>query len=393
MNVRLLRSEELPRTEELFALAFEIAMERKPDAQPDEALHWAAFDDDGEMMSTLTVTDFTVQFDSNACRMGGIGGVATLPQYRRRGGIRGCFTAFLPELFKRGYDFSYLYPFSSRFYRQFGYENCVQKQHVTVDLSLLRREEIGGSYRLAETNRDLSADVRAVDAVWESSCNMMVHHDDEFYSWVRKQDPAVKQEFCFVWYRPDGTPGAYTVYRKENQSDGRNLVCSKFRYLDRAGFRALLNLFQSLAADHRYVKFLLPEKAALRHLFPEWSLGAVSWQIRPAGMVRVIRAQDVLQKAQYIGSGAVALELHDAMIPQNNGCFTVCFADGKALYVEKTEAEPDVKMDITAFSALISGTCDFRDAAEWMDGITLLNPAAPLDRVFYRKNLFLEDYF
>lgn len=393
MDARLITPAEWMRTEELFALAFEMGMERKPDTKPDEALHWAAFDTDGEMMSTLTVSDFTVQFDGNACRMGGIGGVATLPQYRRKGGIRGCFNAFLPELFNRGYDFSYLYPFSTCFYRQFGYENCVQKQSVVVDLRLLKAEKTSGSWRLAEPGRDLREAIRAVDQVWEDTYNMSVRHKPEFYNWVTKLDPAVKQEFCFVWFREDGTPGAYTVYRKEDQHDGRNLVCSKFRFLDRQGYRALLSLFKSLAADHRYVKFCLPDDASLRYLMPEWSLGAASWSIIPSGMVRVVRAAEVLKKAKYRGSGSITIEICDPQVPENNGTFAVVFAAGKAMMVEKVVNAPDVHLTIPAFSALITGTCNWDAATQWMDGIEICNPGAPFDGIFYRKQLFLADYF
>lgn len=393
MNVRLTKPEEQLRTQELFALAFGIPMERGEEPEPDEALHWAAFDEDGEMMSTLTVPDFTIGFDGQLCRMGGIGGVATLPQYRRRGGIRGCFEALLPELYRREYDFSYLYPFSTCFYRQFGYENCIQKQSVQVDLSLLKRTEVSGFYRLAEPGRDLREDVRAVDRVWERTYNLAVQHNDAFYDWVLKLDPAVKQQFCYVWYRADGTPGAYAVYRMQEQSGDRNLVCSRFHFLDREGFRALLNLFRGFAADYRYVKFEIPDRAELRFLMPEWSLGAASWKIVPAGMVRVIRVAGVLEKACYAGSGRAVLEVSDPQIAENNGCFAVTFADGRAVRVEKCAEKPDAILTIPAFSSLIAGTCDFSEAAQWMDGLTVRNPAAPLERIFYRKHLFIDDYF
>lgn len=393
MEVRLIRPEEFTRTEELFSLAFEIPMERKPEAEPDEALHWAAFDDDGEMMSTLTVSDFTVQFDSHGCKMGGIGGVATLPQYRRRGGIRACFAAFLPELYRRGYDFSYLYPFSTCFYRQFGYENCVAKQNVRVDLSLLKPRSVSGSYRLAEPGRDLRSFVWAIDQAWEARYNMAVRHEEAFYDHLLKLDPAVKLEFCYVWFRSDGTPGAYTVYRRADEADGRNLRCSKFVFSDAEGFHALLQLFRAQASNHRYVKFPMPDDGSLRYLLPEWSLGAASWETAPAGMVRVIRAREVLKKAAARGSGAVTVQLEDPWILDNNGCFRICFKDGKTLSAEKTEASPDVKLTIPAFSALIAGTCDFADARKWMDGIEVLHENPALEQLFYRKSLFISDYF
>ena len=125
MIVRKTGPEEARRVNELFALAFETAAEKGPaDPENDRICHWAAFTEGGEMMSTLSVTDFEVNFDGQRCKMGGVGGVATPPQFRRRGGIRACFTRALPELYRAGYDFSYLFPFSTAYYRQFGYESC-----------------------------------------------------------------------------------------------------------------------------------------------------------------------------------------------------------------------------------------------------------------------------
>ena len=57
MEVRLTKPEELDRVRELFALAFRIPMKRDAEQEPDEALHWAAFDGDGQMMSAITVLD------------------------------------------------------------------------------------------------------------------------------------------------------------------------------------------------------------------------------------------------------------------------------------------------------------------------------------------------
>lgn len=393
MNVRMIQPEEWLRTEELFALAFEIPMKRQENAEPDQALHWAAFDADGEMMSTLTVSDFDIAFDGHTCRMGGIGGVATLPQYRRRGGIRGCFEAFLPELYRREYDFSYLYPFSTCFYRQFGYENCVQKQQICIDLRLLKAEIPGGTYRLSEPKRDLTSAVKIVDSTWEEAYNFAVRHDDKYYAWVRRLDPAAGHEFCYVWFRENGEPGAYVTYRSEKQPDGWNLICSRFRFLDREGYRALLALLKTMASDHPFAKFQLPDSTAMRYLMPEWSLGAASWSIVPAGMVRVIRVQEVLRKAAYHGSGRAVVQVCDPQIKENNHSYMVRFENGKAVSVEITLDEADVRCTIPAFSALISGTCDLADAVQWMDGVELLRDNPALYRIFYRKPMFLTDYF
>ena len=392
--IRKLTPEDFPRTDELFAIAFEQSMERRPADPGDTDTRWAAFDDaTGKMMSMLVVNDYQVHFDGSACKMAGIGGVATLPQYRRRGGIRGCFEAMLPDLYANGYDFSYLYPFSTAYYRKFGYECCVQKYQASVDLALLRPENTAGTLHLVESGDPMTEDVRAVDSLWENRYNMMVRHSPEDYRWLEKLDPAVKQEFAYVYRAADGTPKAYTVFTAPNQPDGRNLICSKLFFTDREGFQGLMGLFKSMASDHRFVKFTLPASVGMQYLFPERSLGAVTWSIHTAGMVRVVNVKSVLEKACYSGAGTARLQILDPQIPENNQTFEASFTGGKAESVEPTHLPPTVTLTIPAFSALISGVCDFAEASDWMPGITVHQDAAALPNIFCRKPLLIADYF
>ena len=207
MIVRKTGPEEARRVNELFALAFETAAEKGPaDPENDRICHWAAFTEGGEMMSTLSVTDFEVNFDGQRCKMGGVGGVATPPQFRRRGGIRACFTLALPELYRAGYDFSYLFPFSTAYYRKFGYESCVQRLACTLDLSLVPSAPEEGSFRLAEPGGALKDSIRAVDRVWEQRYNMAVRHGEADYAWVDEADPYRTAEYTWLWFDGAGTP-------------------------------------------------------------------------------------------------------------------------------------------------------------------------------------------
>ena len=380
---------------ELFAIAFEQSMENGP-AIPDNdrTHHWAAFHEENqEMMSTFTVSDYLIRFDGNSCKMGGIGGVATLPQYRRKGCIRGCFETALPEMYASGYDFSYLYPFSTSYYRKFGYECCVQKYHVTVHLGLLNPAAAGGILRLAEPRNTLLDAIRTIDSFWESTFNMMVLHQVEDYAWVQKANPAVRQEFTYVYFGADGTPKSYTTFRKADQSDGRNLICSRFCFVDKEGFAGLMQLFKSLSSDHMFVKFTVPAIPAMQYLMPEWSMGAAQWSVQPAGMVRIINAKSALEKARYIGSGSITLKIQDSQIQENNRTYAVVFSEGRAVSVTQTPGEPDAILSIPAFSALLAGVCDFADASQWFSGLEVRDPNACLGQIFYRKPLMIADYF
>lgn len=388
MEIRLIRPEEYARAEELFALAFSIPLKREEGSEPDRWLHWAAFGDDGEMMSTITVPAYRMWFDGQSVLMGGIGGVSTLPQHRRQGGIRGCFRALLPELYRRGYDFSYLYPFSTAFYRKFGYECCVRKQLVTLDLRSAGLGELTGTYRLAEPGRDLSADVCAVDDSWHRAYNMSVLHTREDYSWVAKLDPAAGDPYLYVWY-DGGVPSAYVRFRPE----GDTLRCDRFHFTSPRGFRALLGLLKTMSSDCHQAQLPLPESKALGYLLPEWSLGAVRWQLHCGGMVRVIRVRETLKKAKCLGSGQVTLKISDPQIPENNATLRVTFCSGAVTEVSDTGDAPDAAMPITAFSALLCGVCTFDEAAQWMPGVEVRTPNPDLNRLFYKKPMFIEEAF
>lgn len=395
MIIRRTRPEEAHRVNQLFAIAFEQPLTNSPAGPENEkAAHWAAFSDSGDMMSTLTVSDFQIQFDGHACAMAGIGGVATLPQYRRMGGIRECFRAALPELYARGYDFSYLYPFSTAYYRKFGYESCVQKYGWSVNLSLLPSLQAGGSFVLAEKNCPMTAEIQFLDQLWESRFNMMVLHGPEAYRWTEEVDPAAKQEFTYVCFDSENRPNAYTTFHLANEPDGRNLVCSRFCFAYKTGFYSLMGLFKSLSTDHACVKFQTPAIPALQYLLPEWSLGAVKWELlHNAGMVRVVNVRRVLEKARYLGSGGIRLQINDPQIPENNGCFHVVFAGGKAISVEANAADADAVLTISTFSALIAGVCGWEDARLTFSGLEVKQENPCLPQIFYRKPMMITDYF
>jgi len=85
-------------------------------------------------------------------------------------------------------------------------------------------------------------------------------------------------------------------------------------------------------------------------------------------------------------------QIRDPQIPENAGCYRVAFADGKAESVASGQASPDAVMDISTFSALICGVCDWEDAKLTFRGLEVFREA-PFSQVFYRKPLMICDFF
>lgn len=404
MIIRRIRADELKRSQELSALAFEYPMERaelSPQAYIDsvrenprsrEDAHWdsrwAAFlDDDATMTATFAVIPWTGSFDGHEVAMGGIGGVASLPQYRRGGAIRGCFEAALPDMYARGTVLSYLYPFSNAFYRRFGYELACDAVRWRLRLEGMPRPEVPGNWKLCEPGCDLTSDIRAVDGPRQRRYNCMVVAGDTEYLWTG-ENPFVKREYTYVYYDGEGRPRAYMTLQSQ---PSREINCKRFVFNDRQGFMGLLALLVRFSADHSHALMELPMDADLQGLLPEYSLGNVERAVLQKGMVRVVNVERALSLARCRGEGRLRVAVSDGQIPENDGTFEVDFAPGRENAVARTEAAPDVEMTIQDFSRLLVG-CAEPDPA-WLPNVRLNCPPEDARRVFYKKPAFITQYF
>lgn len=402
MIVRKITAGERRRAEELFSIAFETPWQEE--AYPTEK--YAAFLDDNETMtSCLSILPFSVCFDGQTVKMAGIGGVSSLPQYRRTGGIRGCFEKLLPDLYRQGYMLSMLYPFSTSYYRKFGYEVWARGARYELDLSYIPVFSGGGRAVLADSsNREkCREEIRLLTKEWEGRYNGMVELTDARYAFISEADPCRRrgpgcgseQEFVYLCYDSQDIPAGYMAYRREKEGREQRLVCSRFVFRDREGIQGLLTLAKSMQADHRSIVFTLPASLCIDPLLDEWSLGALERREASLGMARFLNVEAALKAARYRGSGRLSLEISDGQIPENNGVFTVCFEDGKAVSVGRGTGEKALLyMEISEFSRFLMGAAEVSGLAysRRVQGYSQENLDL-LEQIFYKKPCFLTEYF
>lgn len=408
MIVRKIKPEELKRTAELFSIAFEFDMDntKSPDQFYQEVSQhpqsredyywqerWAAFEDDNKtMMSFFVAKPFPLHFDGHSCKMIGIGGVSTLPQYRRRGGIRACFEAALPGMYTNDVVFSYLYPFSTAYYRKFGYEMCVEKMSYQMKLSAIPPFMVEGSCQLVEQDHPMLEDIKQIYRDWQNRYNMMIVNEDYEYDWVLKSNPPKDQNFTYVYKSKEGEPKGYLTFVKEDTPKGRNMFCKRFIFTDAEGLKGLMNLLLSCAADHEYVTFHLPKDQYIIPIFPEWSLGAAKCEKIFAGMVRVVNVQKALWMARYRGDGSLVIKVADPYISQNTGSFYVRFEGGTAVEVKATDLQTDIELGINDFSRLIVGAIDM-NSLPFLDKVKVHTSLDKISKVFYQKPNYIVESF
>ena len=420
MIIRRIKPEELKRTEELFAISFESSFDNTKTAAEvaDEIINhpksredaewqyrWAAFlDDDKTMTSYFIDKPYPFNFDGKTYIGSGIGGVATLPQYRRHGGIRKCFEAALPDMYKNGMTFSYLYPFSYAYYRKFGYEMCCNAIGYDWLPSFFPRSfDVSGTCYLLDGIEvpfdEALADIKKVYQSWQHKYNMMIVNEDFEYEWVKKSNPYKDQVFTYVYRDGKGEAKAYISFKEVDEGTDRNLIASRFVFTDLEGFKGILNIIGSLRSDHKHFKFTLPSDIYLDSVQPEWAMGGGSKTSVRLGMARVINAQTVLENAIYKGTGSLKIAVKDEYIPENNKVFAVEFKDNKAVSVKASDFDGDIHnstaeiaMTVAEFSRLIIGVCN-TDAISYLDNVVVNKDSENIGKVFYKKPIFLTEYF
>lgn len=410
MIARKIKPEEIKRTEQLFSVSFDSSYNNEespiqtyngyvdnPKSREQEHCleRFAAFeDDDKTMMSCFITQPFDFRFDGHNEKMYGIGGVATLPQYRKRGGIRACFQASLPYMYEQGAAFSYLYPFSTAYYRKFGYEICCKRQFYRIALPHIPAYPIKGScYLLEEATADMAKqDIPCIYRIWQEKYNTMVKDNDYDYQFIASANPFKDQVFTYVYRSESGEASAYMTFKCNTAPGIRKIECSHFFYINKEGLQGLLTLARGFASDYRDISFSLPADAELEQVMPEWSVGAVSCELIPLGMVRTVNVEKVLQDARYLGNGKLALQISDPYIPQNNGIFSVTFQDGKCIELTADADQPDISLSISAFSALISGGYDTTNLSSW-ENVTIHRNTETIAKVFYKKPVYISTYF
>lgn len=408
MIIRKIKPEELKRSYEVFALAFEFPMEDEKPLQEvaDEAIrspkkreeHYslermAAFDDDDKtMMGFIITTPYDIHFDHHICKMSGIGGVSTLPQYRRGGLIRKCFTKSFEEMYENGFAFSYLYPFSTAYYRQFGYETGCEKFSYHINLRSIKRFDVGGSCCLVEDgNAELEA-IKSVHRGFVKDYNMTVEREDYDFLYATEADPVMKRRYTYVYRDENAIPKGVISFTKESEGDHFDMRCHELIFSDMQGFKGLLNFAMGFATYYENMVFTLPTDINITPYIPETALYPYRCERGFVGMVRVINVKKVLEMAHYNGSGSLTLQICDRQISQNSNTFSVSFEDGSPTEVCITDKSPDVSMGINDFSRLIVGICD-TSAIKYMETVTVHTEYEKLGQVFFRKPNTVVDFF
>ena len=412
MIARLLKPEESWRWNQVMAAAFEwdfdlekakaeAAREKTEEELREQARNrcFGALSDDGKILyGCVNSREYTCRFDGGAYKLGGIGGVSTLPPYRHNGAIRASLSASLRDMYENGFTFSYLYPFSTQYYRKFGYEVGAEARRWVMPLADIRPKDVGGTIEQIFPGDDFSPLLEVYDACF-GDCNMSAVRD-RYDAGLEKAKLMEEHRYVYVWRNEAGAPRGLMIAHKTREDGAVVMDCNHtfgaqnengFLFCDMEALSALLFFVKSaFSADYDKISFTTRREIDLTSLVGENNSASCSmfWN----GMLRVVNVRRVLENCNCRGTGCVRIAVEDTILPENCGTWKLTFAPGQVNFVEKTEEQPDVSLTINAFSALICGARDVHSLA-WIPDAVVHNAAAPFAGVFYAKPCFMLDLF
>ncbi len=376
---------------------------------------WGAYLDN-RLIAQVQGLDYQMRYENQVVPMCGIGGVATLPEYRRQGSVKEIMRHLLRDSRSRGQVFSYLYPFSYAFYGRFGYGHGCRCWHVEIPIAAFRALPETGSVKRYDAS-DLPA-VKAVYDRFSAGMNGMVVRGAAAWSQLLDKDPYLEQCYTYLWSDDAGKAGAWMNFETIKQSGGDCFHIIDWAAVSATALRGLLAFINRFADQYAKVQLTLPLSCDLSTLFPEPYV--LSHKLGFNGQIRVVDIQTALTMLQrplwlsdcFNKTGAapdkdrvITIDVDDDFLPENSGIYRLDL-NGAANAVSFQSAMPagsaatdtaDLYVSARLLATLLLGSQGLNDLREhpeirWNAALTPERKIL-LEAMFPRKNAAIADYF
>jgi len=353
---------------------------------------WGAFDEKGQLQSAIIVNSYNMMMNGREVKMGGIGGVVTRPESRGKGLIRRIMDKAFPAMVEEaGQTFSFLYPFSYSYYRNFGYEMCLDYNKVNIPMEEINGYPYPKNIQPFEPGDDMTP-VMEIYKEFTQNRNLAIVRDKDNWEYILNRDPYKDLKFTFVNYDENGVANAYVLYnvQKSGNYDNR-LQIRELCWRTKEGLHNIFGFFAKLSSEFSSVEWNAPCDVNVHALFSE--AYNASWSINAAGMNRVVNVKAGLATLRApSGSGKITLDVTDAYWKDNSGKYTIQWDAGNLTVAKGTSENVDMAVSVETLAQLVTGYMTPCEVALKKDVVTYSNHLA-LEQLFPKQRLFIVERF
>ena len=355
-----------------------------------DSKYWGCFGEDGRMHSAMIVNPFTIRMNGRDVKMGGIGGVITLPEYRGKAHVRRIFDTIFPTMIDAGQVFSCLYPFSYAYYRKFGYDLCYTYNECRIPINQLSGLPFPKHIEAHWPGDDISPYAQVYETFVRDR-NLSMVRSQKNWDDLLKRDPYQHLEFTYLCRDESGNGISYIMYRSEEDGRRNTLEIKEFCWSSVEGFMQMLGFMAKLSPEFKAIGWRAPHDLYVNAIFPDAQ--SVKLKAMPRVMNRVV---DVIAGLETLaapgGSGQVTIDVTDTYWQSNSGAYTIAW-EGGHLTASKTQGKvPDMSVSVGTLAQLITGYLTPSKAVYKPD--TRVHSAhAGLDALFPKKKIYLMEFF
>lgn len=311
---------------------------------------------DGKPVATANNLPLTQNVRGKIYNMGGVAGVAVLPEARRRGLARQNVTKILEHSYEKGEIFSTLYPFRESFYERLGYTGF-------TPVRMLEFNPLGLS-RLLKLNIEGEVERLHAKDAYEIWRNLTHQIQAETHGMAYRSEIAATsmRDNWQVWVavaRVAGEVVGAMLYKVDGYA--KELKVPVFYYTQGAGKYLLL---QWIAHHSDQTSSVL--LAGRPTDYPEMWLTDLQAEVKtqniangysPTPMGRIVDVRKI--GGMKVGAGAsFTATIRDEQCEWNNGTFRFATENGKLVVEEVSQNNADCELSIHGLSALVYGVCD-----------------------------------
>ncbi len=337
---------------------------------------------------------FTTRIRGDWHEMAGLSAVASPPESRRKGLVQKMLADSLAEYREDEVYFSALWPFEYEFYRKYGWGTATKytRYETTPNVLALETESTGEFHRVD------ADDWERLVPVFDAHSENYALSIDRTEEWWRHRvfENWNKDPYVYAW-TPDGDAEdvqGYIVYAIEKDGDEKQLNVWELAYSNDDAYRHLLRFAQYHDSQVESVLIQEPENTALLDIVD--SPRDVECTVRTGAMFRLVDVPRALESISYPdqADGSVVFRVTDPLAEWNDGTFELDTDD--VTLCERTDADPDVTLDVNTLSQLVAGYHSVV-AAERFGSLSIDDGSgdarAHLDAMFPERNVFLREGF
>ncbi|MEH7444635.1 GNAT family N-acetyltransferase [Bacillus sp. JJ1122] len=303
-----------------------------------------------ELASKLHILSLRIKLGKMDWKMGGIAGVATYPEHRRKGYVNGLMKKSLEVMYEENHIVSFLHPFDIHFYRRFGWEIISDFRTIQIGKNDLKPigDYTGKIKRYQQESH--SPDIELVYDQYAARHSAMLERD---LSWW--QNSIYGSQTAAVYYNSQNEPTGYLLYDISDQV----MKVEEYVPLDHEARLGLWNFI----CQHDSMVDRVEMRLSVHEPFPYFlSIPKLKTEVYPYFMGRIVNAKKAIESYPFHDDGnKVFLHLEDSMATWNNGTFLIGGEEGVTFYPVKAGSscvkppQRGLQLNVKALTALLFG--------------------------------------